>query len=167
MILVSNEKIPAQNNVFGQQQPVQNNVFSQQKSNSNLDNVFGQSQNSFLTQKPQVNTNDQVDITHLHNDVKSLKEMINTLAFKIDQLSTRPQPTLTYVACNLHNHLLVEVSHKELGDAYKTGFICDNCKYRQTNITEKFYHCPSCPSLVGQGLYDLCSNCVKNCLNKK
>jgi len=175
---VSNNKKPEfqQNSFFSlptmynkpitiEKKPVQNYVVSQQKSNPN--NVLDQSQKSFITQQLEVNTNDKIDITNLHNDVNSLKEMINILACKIDQLSSRHQSPLIYVACNLHNHLLVEVSHKELGDAYKTGFICDNCKYQQTNITEKFYHCPSCPSLVGQGLYDLCYNCVKNCLNKK
>jgi len=148
------------NTLFG----IKNSTIKNGIYNSETNNQYQPSPPLFGTSQ-QIKQED-IKFNKLTQEINSLKELVNIMNKKLELLINKPQNEVIYVACNLHNHLLKETTNEELGNNYTTGFICDNCKYKQTKLNEKFYHCSSCMSNMG-GNYDLCLNCVNNCLIRK
>lgn len=102
------------------------------------------------------------ELTELKNTIEDLKRNIDEIKNFTKLQIKNNYETGIYVKCNKHNHLLKECTINDLNDIYSNGFSCDYCKYRQQNISEKFYHCDECSSICGLGNYDLCFNCVNN-----
>ena len=108
-------------------------------------------------------TNSQNSIDELKNTIDSFKKDIDELKnlIKLQIKVNSNKSNGIYIKCNLHEHLLKETIVNDLLDVYNSGFVCDNCNYKQHNINEKFYHCQECNSVSGIGNYDLCVECVK------
>jgi len=107
--------------------------------------------------------NKQNSIDELKNTMNSFKKEIDDLKklIKLQIKVNNNKSNGVYIKCNLHEHLLKETVVNDLLDVYNSGFVCDNCNYKQNNINEKFYHCQECSSISGIGNYDLCIECVK------
>ena len=99
------------------------------------------------------------DLTAVHQKVEETSIILNN---KIDKVLASFK-TQIYVACPLHNHVLLETSSVVIGDTYQKGFMCDICKKTCNNPMEKFYQCSQCPSSVGiiGGKFDVCAECIR------
>ena len=97
-----------------------------------------------------------INLATVHQKVEETSVLLNQ---KID---TMLEPKI-YVACPLHNHVLLETTSISLGDTYHKGFMCDVCKKTCNNSMVKFYQCSQCPSSIGVtgGKFDVCAECVK------
>lgn len=94
---------------------------------------------------------------------KNQQEILKNLAELKDAVKKEPEKVI-YVACKHHNHLLREVCINDIinNTNYQYGYNCDVCKSRQSNISEKFFHCDDC--VKEQRYFDICLKCVRSCL---
>lgn len=95
--------------------------------------------------------------------IKNQQEILKNISDLKDALKKEPEKII-YVACKHHNHLLREVCINDIANNtnYQYGFNCDVCKSRQSNISERFFHCDDCAK--EQRYFDICIKCVKSCL---
>lgn len=121
------------------------------------------SKNTINSENNENNENNINNINEFKNTIDSFKKEIDELKnlIKLQIKINSNKNNGVYIKCNLHEHLLKETVVCDLLDVYKSGFVCDNCNYKQHNINEKFYHCQECSSISGIGNYDLCIECVK------
>ena len=138
--------------------PKSNNIIE----NSNNENSNNENSNNEYNNIENTNIEHNRELTELKNTIEDLKKNIDEIKNFTKLQIKNNYETGIYVKCNKHNHLLKECTINDLSNIYSNGFCCDYCKYRQQNISEKFYHCDECSSICGLGNYDLCFNCVNN-----
>lgn len=149
---------------------------SLQNNNNNHSNSFGfLGKYSNNNEKKKISIEDEINsikkdfnsinskLDEQNNYIKKMNETLNLFISNISnlvELKDKPKSKV-YIACKLHQHLLLEVNLNDMNGLYCNGFVCNNCNYQQKNIDEKFYHCSCCNSNPG---YNVCQNCIKTSL---
>jgi hypothetical protein len=89
-----------------------------------------------------------------------ISKQLDILSQKVDYLTNNKD---LYVACNLHNHLLIETNCNKINNkSYYAGFSCNNCNISIQDKNRIMYHCKTCKN--SEVLFNLCENCIRKSL---